>query len=137
MEANKKNHYKNIDIIDHYLHLELSDDIIFNYEVMNEKFRKVYSSRNKNYYCYSKHKVLVYFPLNNVRFDMPIHNATTFPIVKNILEGTFKEKPIKIIYYDKKSKQVLEGAHIVIISLPMDSIVFEDGHNLKHKMEQF
>jgi len=137
LKPNKKNKYKTIDIIDHFLHLELSDDFIFNYEVRNEKFRKVYASRNNNYNCYSKHKVFIYFPLNNVRFDMPIHKATTFPIAQNILEGNFKEKPIKILYYDKKSKQVIEGPHIVIISAPMESIVFENGRNLKNQMEMF
>ena len=137
LKPNKRNHYKTIDIIDHYLHLELSDNNIFDYYSLTDKFKKVYIKRENNYSCYSNHRVLVYFIQNNIRFDMPIHKAKSFPIVKNILEGKFKEKPLRITYYDRISKQIIKGPFIVIVSLPIESIVFEDGSNLISKITYF
>ena len=136
LKPNKRGHYKTINIIDRYLHLELSDYYIFAYKFRTDRFVLDYSKR-ADYIGYTGYRVLVFFPNDNLRLDMPIRKAQSIPVIKPILNGQFKEKPICIKYYDKIIRKVIKGSLIVIVSLPLDSIIFEDGSTLLSKLSDY
>ena len=56
--------YKKLSDINHYLNLQLSAHVLYEWN-FNEKIRKIYST--DFYKFYMNHRVLVYFPNENIR----------------------------------------------------------------------
>jgi len=128
----KGNKYRRLIDIDIFLNLELSVHILYKWDLDNTNIRKVYS--NDIHKLYSNHRVFVYFPNDNIRIDMPINRAEKLPVIKNFLENQFSEKSIKIRYYHLILKRIMDGPLIIVITLPIDSIILENGITLLSKI---
>jgi hypothetical protein len=125
--------FKTLSKIDLFLKIYLGVHNEYKWEICNKKILKRYASDIED--IYTNYRVLVYFPTYNIRIDMPIYKASKITVVKVFLENNFSEEAIKFKYYNEKLKKVMNGPIIVIINLPLESVLLEDGESLFSKIE--
>ena len=120
-----ENEYKKKNIIVTFLNQKLSPYYFFEYDLLEDIFKKNYSN-NPLKQNITENRVLVFFINYNTCLAMPISKAETIPCVKNVIAKDFKEKPIKFKYYDKDLDLVLNSPIIIILRLPLESIIIND-----------
>ena len=124
LKPTNKGYYKDFLNINKFLCHLLSCHTIYKWEY-NQKIRQLYE---KEYECeYTKFRYFIYIPYLNIRIDTNYNNAKNITVVKNILEGKFSEKAITIKYYDHVTRTVIDGPTIVILNLPIESLLLENG----------
>lgn len=69
--------------------------------------------------------IMVCFPLSGLRFDVKLSDIDKWPCIKPILNGGFSEKLIQLKYFDKRSNSIINGAKLLILTLPINSIILE------------
>jgi hypothetical protein len=84
---------------------------------------------------YSKYNIVVYFLNEQIRIEMSIHIAKNIPVINNIFENKFKEKALRLMYYDKKNKIKMTGSYIIILTIPIESIIIYDDILLIDKIK--
>tara|TARA_Y100000389_G_C17460872_1_gene521589 strand:- start:669 stop:1127 length:459 start_codon:yes stop_codon:yes gene_type:complete len=119
------------------------NDNIKTYEYIIKKLGIIYDNihiiqNNKKLTYYDKSTysgfdeniVWLSFPYDGICIHCSINWALSLPVAKDIMECKFKEKPITVKYYHTSFKTIMKSPIIIIMSVPIESIIFENGNNL-------
>ena len=99
------------------------------YLTFKGEYRRLYSDPPQ---FYGKNLVRCYFPRENVCLVLSAKDSETFPIVCNVLNGSWKEKAVKTLIYHPEIKTMCCGPTIVVLGeTDIASIVLDNGKTLK------
>ena len=123
--SNKKNKkYRSLNEIDIYLKTMLGCNEKF-YVNSIFKIKKRYSDEYNEIYC--NNNILIFFILDKIRLEVSHNNAKKMSLIKNLLEDNeFNDQILKIKYFNKQIKKVIDGPTIIILKTPLDSIIIDN-----------
>lgn len=117
---------KTLEEIKRFLDLYLG--CLHQYQIDSEGVgRKIYGNKDK---FYNQFIVRLYFPLQNICVCCSMDFARSHPVIKNHLDGPYKEVAASFIYYDPTLRIKCPGCQLVVLTVPPKSIILEDGKNL-------
>jgi len=123
----ENNKFKKISYVKNYLQQKLSPFYFFEYDLIQDKFKKNHCVNYGIEKNISENRILSFFINDNTCLAMPLNKALSIPCIKNIISEDFQEKPVKFKYYDPKLKHVFNGPIIIILTLPIDSIILDNS----------
>ena len=105
--------------------------IIYENVIIIRNNTKVSYVNHDIYTGFDENIVWLSFPLDGVCIHCSINWASHLPVAKDIMEGKFKEKSFTVNYYNYTFRTIMKSPIIVIISLPIESIILENGVSLR------
>ena len=70
--------------------------------------------------------IIIWFPNDNISLIMHKKFSIRINIVNSYYDNKYSEEPIKFKYYDNVLKIKINGPDIIISTLPLDSVFFDD-----------
>ena len=125
----KRGKYKTLEEIDMFLKITLGVKEKYYWD-LDGKFRKYYSDDIYNEYL--NNVIFVYFLDSNIRIDMSTRKVNLLHPINVIMRGEYKEKYYTVKFFNKVLRQVMIGPKLIITSLPIESILFENKNLLQH-----
>ena len=125
----KKGKYRDRGNVIEYINAKLG--IIDNNIIIIKNNKRVNYFNPDVYLGFDENIVWLSLPLDGVCIHCSINWALSLPVAKDILEGKFKEKSFTINYYNYTFKTIMKSPIIIIMSVPIESIILEDGISLK------
>ena len=104
------------------LYRELSPATTVYITDLTKKYKRIYSKKMDKKY-FTKFMTRIYFPKENYCFICSRSLAKQIPVIKNIIEGKFKEHPLNIKYYDYDESNEVSAGKLVICTCEIASIL--------------
>ena len=116
-----------LEFIKLFLFRELSSHYGYHIKDLNKKFSNVYGDSERNF---TRYLVRIHFPFENIFLTCSLHIARQLPVIGPLLKEEFNDQIIDCNFYDPILKIKCIGPKLIILTLPMSSIILENGKSL-------